>query len=257
MIKIKHGDFFELYKTIKPGSVDLILTDPPYGCLTDVQQWDVELDWFAVEQIFSRLLKPNGLAIIFCDIQLLVKLYSTFSKYLVYKHYHIWQKPAGMVVNMKRPISDTEFVIIFKQQASRIKDVTFNPAAMGENGLPYYKKNNFRDIPTRKMKKPDYDLNETGFRFPKTIIKAPNKPCMPFAERNDHPTQKPLQLIKKLILGYSNREEMVFDPFAGSGTTLVGCAHTERLGIGFEINNDYYKIAEKRINQAMQQINLF
>jgi len=80
----------------------------------------------------------------------------------------------------------------------------------------------------------------------------------PKAERNrlGHPTQKPVELMRRMVLGSTNEEDTVLDPFMGSGTTGVACVQLGRNFIGFEINPEYFKIAEKRINEAKKQAKL-
>jgi site-specific DNA-methyltransferase (adenine-specific) len=72
-----------------------------------------------------------------------------------------------------------------------------------------------------------------------------------------HPTQKPLALIKKLIIDFSHEGDTIFDPFMGSGTTGVACVQTGRNFIGVEIDPEYFKIAERRIADAQLQDRLF
>lgn len=73
----------------------------------------------------------------------------------------------------------------------------------------------------------------------------------------DHPSQKPLALIRKMILEYTKEGDTVFDPFAGSGTTAVACLKEKRKFIGAEINNKYFDNAMKRIEYAQSQTSLF
>jgi DNA modification methylase len=76
-------------------------------------------------------------------------------------------------------------------------------------------------------------------------------------EQRYHPTQKPLELMEWVILNYSQPGDTILDPFMGSGTTGVACVQTGRNFIGIEIDEGYFKIAEKRIHDAQQQPNLF
>jgi len=71
-----------------------------------------------------------------------------------------------------------------------------------------------------------------------------------------HPTQKPIQLMKWIIVNYTNKGDTILDPFMGSGTTGVACVQTGRSFIGCEIDPGYFKIAEKRIHDAQQQMRL-
>jgi site-specific DNA-methyltransferase (adenine-specific) len=72
-----------------------------------------------------------------------------------------------------------------------------------------------------------------------------------------HPAQKPEKLMTKLIMLFSNEGDTILDPFMGSGTTGVACVQTGRNFIGCEIDPGYFKIAEKRIHDAQQQMRLF
>lgn len=253
MVDLKLGNFFDHWQDLKPGSIELILTDPPYNCIEDMQQWDKALDWFRLEDIFSTLLKPNGQIILFCNAHLFAKLYNTFQNKLKYRFLHIWEKQ-GMPVNPALPIQEIEIIALFKQKKG--KHLTFNKDALGQPGLPYQKRNGILDVPTRRMKKSKVNINETGYRYPRTIIRAPSKPQMTAEERTSHPAQKPLSLIKQLLSAYSNPGETVLDPFAGSGTTLLGCHDLDRSCIGYEMENKYYIEAQRRIYQHTAQLRL-
>lgn len=253
MINLHSGNFLFNYKELEPNSFDLILTDPPYNCLEDIQKWDVRLDWDILEGVFSSLLKPNGQIIIFCNMPLFAKLHSTFNGKLKYKYSHFWEKQ-GMPVNPTMPIQEVEVIALFKWKHG--KHLTFNKDVLGEQGEPYKKKNNILNIPTRKMKKTEFSINSTGQRYPRSIIKAPSKPNMKKAERTSHPTQKPLSLIKKLIQGYSNPGDNVLDPFCGSGTTLLACHDLDRSGVGYEIEEEFFNEAQMRIKSYTAQLKL-
>ena len=94
-------------------------------------------------------------------------------------------------------------------------------------------------------------------RFPKTIIEAPGKPNMKKWERSNHPTQKPELLLRKLIRLYSNKGDLILDPFAGCGSTIISAYKENRRGIGFEIEKDYYQEAKQRIEAVINQGELF
>jgi DNA modification methylase len=70
-------------------------------------------------------------------------------------------------------------------------------------------------------------------------------------------TQKPIKLLKKLILGYSNTDDLILDPFSGSGSTQIAAFDTGRNAIGYEIDKDYYEEAKKRINKHTAQTKMF
>ena len=74
-------------------------------------------------------------------------------------------------------------------------------------------------------------------------------------ERQNHPTQKPLEIIDRIILSSSKENDIVLDPFMGSGTTAISCLKNNRKYVGFELNKDYCEIIIQRIKQ--EQNNLF
>ncbi|MCK9592740.1 MAG: site-specific DNA-methyltransferase [Methanoregula sp.] len=82
------------------------------------------------------------------------------------------------------------------------------------------------------------------------------EPVVSGADRTEHPTQKPLSIIKEWVLDTSQEGDTILDPFMGSGTTGVACVQTGRNFIGCEIDPGYYAIAEKRIKDAQQQIRM-
>lgn len=101
--------------------------------------------------------------------------------------------------------------------------------------------------------------NETtdGSRFMSSIIIAPIKNSIPINERTDHPTQKPLELISKLIKAFSFEGDLVVDPFVGSGTTAEACIKLKRRFIAIEKDKRFFDIACNRIEKALQQQTIF
>ncbi len=82
--------------------------------------------------------------------------------------------------------------------------------------------------------------------------------CVNPADRQgEHPTEKPLNLMKEILQDFTNVGETILDPFMGSGTTLVACAKMQRKGIGIEMNEKYFDIACKRVEAVYKQADLF
>jgi len=249
-------DFFQGYKNITPGTVDLLTVDPPYGILKTVE-WDNPLDWEITERTFSDLLSPTGQAIIFCNFKLMVKILTIFGEYLEFRHFHVWLKSCALPTSQYSPIPNSEHILVFKKRAVKPSELVFNPKATLQRGKPYSKKNINRDVSIRQEQKPEVDVNATGERHIKHIIVAPSKPNMLKVERTSHPTQKPLVLMRELIRVYSNPGQLIVSPFAGSGTDLIAAELEGRRSIGFELNLDYYEEAVARIAQYRSQGDLF
>jgi site-specific DNA-methyltransferase (adenine-specific) len=97
----------------------------------------------------------------------------------------------------------------------------------------------------------DYEQKETGFKFSDIYFSNPS------GAGHLHPTQKPVALMEYLIKTYTNKNEVVLDFTMGSGTTGVACVNTNRNFIGIEMDDKYFEIAQKRINDALIQPKLF
>jgi len=247
---IIHGDFFE--NDLPDQSIDLILTDPPYYCLTDVLPWDQALDLGRMAAEFDRILSPTGQVAIFANVHFLGELWQPMRERFSFRYDHVWQK-SGQPINLYQPISDHELVLVFKKRGAKTGDLTFNAEAVGTVGHPYVKPNNMLDNPTRKTRKSPLSENKTGLRWPRGIVKAPAKPNMAKTERSDHPTQKPIFLLSYLVKLLSNPSDLICDPFAGSASTLVACHGHDRWGLGFEISRDYYTTACERLRNITVQ----
>lgn len=245
-----HGDFFD--NELPDQSVDLILTDPPYHCLTDVLPWDVPMDLDRLTDEFDRILKPTGQMAVFASFRFGAELWQAVRKKFNFRYNHVWQK-SGQPVNLMQPISDHELILIFKKRKTLTRNLTFNPKAVGSVGESYVKPNYTLDNPTRKARKSPLSVNEKGRRFPRGIVKAPAKPNMAKDERNGHPTQKPVFLLSYLVKLLSNESDLLLDPFAGSGSTLVACHEHKRRGVGFEISQEYYSAACQRLRNVTAQ----
>jgi len=114
--------------------------------------------------------------------------------------------------------------------AWNINGMTFSKVGF-ENWIPVVTGGNFR-------------RNQNCFRF---VVKG-IKP--------DHPSPKPIEFMTELLLRYTNENDLILDPFLGSGTTAIAAIRTNRRYIGFEIDPNYYAIAQKRINAEMAQLKL-
>ena len=88
------------------------------------------------------------------------------------------------------------------------------------------------------------------------VIESPNKTCMEYSERTEHPTQKPVALFITLIKWLTNEGDLILDPFIGSGTTAIAAIRTNRHYIGMEISPEYCAIADERIRAEQAQLRL-
>lgn len=249
------GDWFDVCEHLGEGTVDLILTDLPYGIL-ESQNWDKKLDLTVLERTLDFVLNPLGQFITFCNQALLQRLLAEFTLFKQ-RSLHIWHKTSPMPINEYMPLPDFEFIVVFKKINAKTSDLAWNPNRMAQGGQPYINKSNILKSPSRKHKKSKVLINESGERWIHSVIEAPNKPNMKYSERTSHPTQKPELLLRQLIRGYSNEGQMILDPFAGSASTLISAYKEKRHSIGVEIEPKYYEESQARINRIIVQQELF
>ena len=249
------GDWFNICDNIGKESIDLILTDLPYGIL-ESQNWDKKLDLAELEKTLDMVLKPNGQFITFCNQCLFQRLLAEFTVFKQ-RSLHIWHKTSPMPINEFMPLPDYEFIVVFKKINAKTSSLVWNPNRMARGGQPYINKSKILKSPTRRHKKNEILINESGERWIHTIIEAPNKPNMKYSERTTHPTQKPELLLRQLIRGYSNPGQLILDPFAGSASTLISAYKEKRRSIGVEIESKYYEESKARINRIIIQQELF
>jgi DNA modification methylase len=233
-IDLYKGDCLEVMKQIESGSVDAIITDPPYG--TTACKWDSVIDFDLMWEQLNRIIKPNGAIVLFGSQPFTSAL--IMSNIKNYKYDWIWDKPkgSGFLNAKKRPLRHYETISIFSYGTpiyypqGLIEGVFNNSRPALENEPTLYGK--------QKQHKESKFTN-----YPKDIIRysKPHKPV--------HPTQKPLELMEYLISTYTNEGELVLDFTMGSGTTGVACVNTNRNFIGIEMDENYFNIASDRIKQ--------
>ena len=240
MVQLYKGDCLELMKTIPSGSVDAIITDPPYG--TTACKWDSVIDFTLMWGQLNRIIKPNGAIVLFGSEPFSSAL--RMSNIKNYKYDWIWDKVkgTGFLNAKKQPMRNHEIISVFYK-----KQCTYNPLkTKGHN-----KKESFRgkhlQTEVYGIMKNDYSYSSTE-RFPRSIqVFSTDTHNSSF-----HPTQKPVALMEYLIKTYTNENETVLDFTMGSGSTGVACVNTFRKFIGIEMGDNYFSIAEKRIEEAQE-----
>jgi len=235
------GDCLVLYKNIEPKSIDLILTDLPYG--TTACKWDTIIPFDKLWEMVNYLLKPNGAFITTASQPFTSALVMSNPK--MFKHEWIWEKHKGTnIYGVKRePLKIHESCIVFAKDK-----YTYNPQMT--KGEPYKQRGSHNigksDGLIIANKKVGYAKDfDSSKRYPVSIQKFSNhnQKAISF-----HPTQKPIALFEYLLKTYSNEKMTIFDPCMGSGTTGIACKNLNRNFIGIEKDENYFKIAEQRIN---------
>lgn len=228
MITLLNGDCLELMKTIPDGSVDLILTDPPYG--TTACKWDSVIPFDLMWVELKRIIKHNGAIVLFGSEPFSSAL--RMSNIKQYKYDWVWKKRAVNFLNAKKqPLREVENILVFNS-------LVYNP-----QGLIYSPKVNKRSNSTETNGAHGLSNLSEYTNYPKNILEFKN-------ERGLHPTQKPVALLEYLIKTYTNESETVLDFTMGSGSTGVACVNTGRKFIGIELDKNYFNIAKQRIESA-------
>ncbi len=239
-MNLLRGDCMELLKDIPTESVDLILTDPPYG--TTCNEWDKTLPLDEMFAQFNRVIKEHGCIAVFCQQPFQTDLINANRKYFRYEW--VWYKhlSTGFLNAGKMPLKIHENIAIFYKHLP-----TYNPQFT--QSKPYGKK--CRDTSSNYGQfSPVETSNPSGKRYPVDIIDVPQIS----ASDGDKiaPTQKPVSLCEYLIRTYTNESDTVLDPCMGSGTTGVACVNTGRKFIGMELDDYYFAKASERLEKARQ-----
>ena len=230
------GDCLEKMKEIESGSVDMILTDPPYG--TTACKWDSIIPLEPMWEQLKRIIKPNGAIVMTASQPFTTTLIASNMK--MFKYCWVWkkQKPTNFYQVKWQPLKEHEDIVVFCK------------------GKPYYKPQGTKEVNIKSGRKnkssnlySEYDggdyIQKIG-NYPRSIKFFPTE-----GDKNrKHPTQKPVALMEYLIKTYTNEDETVLDFTMGSGTTGVACKNLNRSFIGIEMDDKYFEIAKQRIDEA-------
>ncbi|MCF7886355.1 MAG: site-specific DNA-methyltransferase [Candidatus Marinimicrobia bacterium] len=264
--QIIYGDFFQEYKNhLDPRSVDLFLSDPPWGLfqedsdLTGVS--DPEINIEKLEDVLDYLLCKNGTVLIFCDLDLLIRLKTSFNKF-IFKWNYVLNKTLSVPEGKYRPIPTVEYISVFHRAETRTSEIPFNGYESGRKGLPYQKKNypDYQEQKTRRKIKNDFDLNKSGKRWIRQSLNMRNRCNLLKIERElggGHPFQKSERLLRILIKVHSKPGALVLDGFTGSGSTLVAASKEGRKSIGLENDKRWLEVCKDRIKHETSKIEVF
>ena len=243
-------DCLEAMKLIPDASIDAVITDPPYN--TTACKWDNVIDFELMWKQLNRITKPNGAIVLFGSEPFSSAL--RMSNIKNYKYDWIWDKnkPTGMLNAKRQPLRRFENIMVFyKKQCTYNPQKIKNPKGIEKRSLYAYNRENEGGETTGEIKKGGVSFEyEADKLLPVNIqvFKKPNKPL--------HPTQKPIALMEYLIKTYTNENETVLDFTMGSGTTGVAAKNLNRNFIGIEQDENYFKIAEERINKQEKQLKI-
>ena len=236
-------------KRIPDGSVDCIISDLPYG--TTACAWDSVIPFEPLWEQFKRVTKPNAAIVLFGQEPFSSALRMSNIDWFRYDWY--WKKTrfANYAQAPCMPVKDIEVISVFSDgtiASNSANKMKYFPQGLRECHIEVKDKpcsKNFR--PNRKPQ--TYTRIYTG--FPHQLIFFSNG-CKAL-----HPTQKPVDLLRYLVLTYTNEGDTILDATIGSGTTAIAAIKEKRHFIGFETNKEYFDIAKKRIELELSQPTLF
>lgn len=243
--KIYNEDCLIGMKRIPDKSVDMILCDLPYG--TTRNKWDTIIPLDKLWRQCERIIKDNGAIVLTAQTPFDKVLGVSNLKKLRYEW--IWKKAYGSGhLNAKRmPLKNHENILIFYN-----KMPTYNPQFT--HGKPYVTKRGNKSLNYGEDVKGYNKITiSDGRRYPLSVNEFKHRKN----EKKQHPTQKPVSLFEYLIKTYTNEGETVLDNCIGSGTTAIACMNTNRNYIGFELDKNYFELANERITKHNKQIELF
>jgi len=266
--KIYNMDCLIGMKQIPDGSVDAVICDLPYG-ITDCT-WDSVIPFKPLWEQYERILKENGTAVLFAQQPFTSML--VCSKIELFRHSQTWikDKCANFIAARYQPQKYTEDILVFSKgnftHNAKVR-ATYNPIMVKvdfprhpEKEKAHYigdsaSANLIRNRPSNKHKRFfGYEKEDEYSQFPKNYVYFATQH---FGNERYHPTQKPVDLLRYLVLTYTNTGDTVLDNCMGSGTTAIACIKEKRHFIGFEIEKKYYDIANERIKNETKQLTLF
>lgn len=216
--KIYNQDCLDVMREMNNDSVDLLLTDIPYGGvnrksngLRNLDKKDADTFTMDMELLVKEMVRvTKGSGYIFCGWEQLSEIVSIIRELGISNRVIVWEKTNPSPMNGQVIwLSGIELAVYFKKKNATYKQHCKN-----------------------------------------VVVKFPS------GRGKVHPTEKPLKLFKHFIEISSNEGDVVFDPFLGSGTTAVGAIELKRKYIGVELSQEYFKVAEDRIKNCVPQFTL-
>ena len=301
------GNCLERMKEIPDGSVDLILTDPPYGTVKNIgdsdlvkhgmknkTKWDDVLDFKLMWVEINRVLRRNGKCILFSQEPFTSDTIKSTHKNMPFSYRLVWIKDhfANSLIAKKAPVNYFEDICVFQKKfdtqinplqqyllkefkaagksVSYYKEICgftgnqpynwFSPKNDGTKHWCFPKKEHYEKLQnTGFFQKPYDELMKVESKF-EPIFNLPKGEKFKsniFEYKKDygglHPTQKPIALLEDLIKTYSNNGDTILDFTMGSGSTIVAALNTNRKAIGIELDEGYFDIARKRVDEVFNK----
>lgn len=249
------ADSIDWLKQLPANSVDMVFADPPYNIKkadwdkfeSQEQYIEWSMQWMKEA---ARILKPAGSLFICGFTEILADLKHPAMQYFKGCKWLIWhyKNKANLGSDWGRA---HESILLLRKSKNFTMNMDMVRIPYNEHTLKYpsHPQAETSQYGNGKARKSDWVPNPLGAK-PKDVIEIPTT-CNGMGEKTKHPTQKPEELLRKFILAASNPGDIILDPFAGSGTTLVVAEQLGRQWIGCEINSEYNTWAIQRIDHVL------
>ena len=243
MIELYNADCLEKMRDIPERSINLILTDLPYG--TTKCSWDKKINLKHMWEQYERIITNNGVICLFAQNKFFNELVKSNEK--LYRYDLIWDKVlvTGFLNAKRQPMRQHEQIAVFYKHQPK-----YNPQM--KVGRPLHGKGNIKLEKSRSnnvygefYNMPDVRKGSTE-KYPTSILRFQRV----HPSKMIYPTEKPIELLEYLINTYTEVNETVLDSCMGSGTTGIACKNLNRNFIGIEIEKTAFEIAQKRITQG-------
>lgn len=235
---IYNDDCFNILPSIPDKSIDMILTDPPYGCSSC--KWDTDINLELLFKEYKRIIKDHGTICIFGINKFTAKVIMTAKD--IYRYSMVWVKPnsTSPLLANKQPLRRYEDIMVFYK-----KQNIYNPQF--SEGKPYkWNSKRSKGEASNIQFEVDKPIDNDGKRYPTNVLEFKQ-------ERSFHSTGKPSELMEYLIKMYTNEDMVVLDTFLGSASTVVGCIRSNRRYIGIEKDKEIYEKSLVRVDECLKE----
>jgi len=233
-------------KEIPSKSVDMILCDPPYGVTQN--PCDKKLPFEELWAEYKRIIKDNGAIVLFGQGMFFVELVESNKAWFRYDL--VWDKvlTTGFLNARRMPLRRHEHIAVFYKKLPKYRPQFSEGQPLHGRGKAYRTKEhinrNYGSFePTEDVRKGSTE------KYPTSILTFPKA----HPSRAEHPTEKPIELLEYLIKTFTDEGDIVLDNCMGSGSTIVAAIRTNRQYIGFELSEEHFATAKRRINHELSE----
>lgn len=247
--KLYLGDCIAVMQSFDDESVDLVFADPPYNIKkADWDYFDSQKEYISWSESWikevARILKPTGSLYVCGFSEIVADIKSPAMKFFDNCRWIIWhyKNKASLANDWGR---SHESILHFRKTKKHKFNVDGVRIPYSEHTLKYPTHPQAATSQYGNGKQHYWEPNPDGAK-PKDVLEIPTT-CNGMHEKTPHPTQKPEELLRKILLASSNEDDVIFDPFIGSGTTAVCAEQLKRKWIGSDLSQDYLDWAVNRL----------